>query len=85
MLNSTQLSLNPNFLHIECKPKIYNDKLACLNWKLSINTSFIFPNVQTLVLSRNKIKDWPGAILKSLPNLSCLKLDNNPLGQVKQI
>uniref|UniRef100_A0A2N9G5T0 Uncharacterized protein n=1 Tax=Fagus sylvatica TaxID=28930 RepID=A0A2N9G5T0_FAGSY len=37
---------------------------------------------QTLVLSRNKIKDWPGAILKSLPNLSCLKLDNNPLGQI---
>uniref|UniRef100_A0A2N9FHA0 Leucine-rich repeat-containing N-terminal plant-type domain-containing protein n=1 Tax=Fagus sylvatica TaxID=28930 RepID=A0A2N9FHA0_FAGSY len=39
-------------------------------------------SLQTLVLSRNKIKDWPGAILKSLPNLSCLKLDNNPLGQI---
>uniref|UniRef100_A0A2N9F5L8 Leucine-rich repeat-containing N-terminal plant-type domain-containing protein n=1 Tax=Fagus sylvatica TaxID=28930 RepID=A0A2N9F5L8_FAGSY len=39
-------------------------------------------NVRTLVLSRNKIKDWPGAILKSLPNLSCLKLDNNLLGQI---
>uniref|UniRef100_A0A2N9G5I0 Rx N-terminal domain-containing protein n=1 Tax=Fagus sylvatica TaxID=28930 RepID=A0A2N9G5I0_FAGSY len=39
-------------------------------------------SLQTLVLSRNKIKDWPGAILKSLPNLSCLKLDNNPLGQM---
>ncbi|KAK7809625.1 plant intracellular ras-group-related lrr protein 6, partial [Quercus suber] len=30
----------------------------------------------------NKIKDWPGAILKSLPNLLCLKLDNNPLRQI---
>lgn len=39
--------------------------------------------MQTLILSRNKIKDWPGAILKSLPNLMCLKLDNNPLKQVK--
>lgn len=39
--------------------------------------------MQTLILSRNKIKDWPGAILKTLPNLTCLKLDNNPLKQVK--
>ncbi|KAJ4836170.1 Plant intracellular Ras-group- LRR protein 6 [Turnera subulata] len=36
-------------------------------------------SLQTLVLSRNKINDWPGAILKSLPNLLCLKLDNNAL------
>ncbi|XP_023642045.1 plant intracellular Ras-group-related LRR protein 6 [Capsella rubella] len=39
-------------------------------------------SLQTLILSRNKIKDWPGAILKSLPNLVCLKLDNNPLKQI---
>ena len=39
--------------------------------------------MQILILSRNKIKDWPGAILKTLPNLTCLKLDNNPLKQVK--
>jgi Leucine-rich repeat (LRR) protein len=39
-------------------------------------------SLQTLILSRNKIKDWPGAILKSLPNLMCLKLDNNPLNQI---
>ncbi|XP_030929493.1 plant intracellular Ras-group-related LRR protein 6 [Quercus lobata] len=39
-------------------------------------------SLQTLILSRNKIKDWPGAILKSLPNLLCLKLDNNPLRQI---
>ncbi|KAB2605701.1 plant intracellular Ras-group-related LRR protein 6 [Pyrus ussuriensis x Pyrus communis] len=39
-------------------------------------------NLQTLILSRNKITDWPGAILQSLPNLLCLKLDNNPLRQI---
>ncbi|KAA3486731.1 plant intracellular Ras-group-related LRR protein 6-like [Gossypium australe] len=39
-------------------------------------------SLQTLVLSRNNIKDWPIAILKSLPNLSCLKLDSNPLRQI---
>ncbi|CAL5402983.1 unnamed protein product [Camellia sinensis] len=38
--------------------------------------------VLALILSRNKIKEWPGAILKSLSNLSCLKLDNNPLLQI---
>ncbi|CAL5405825.1 unnamed protein product [Camellia sinensis] len=38
--------------------------------------------VLALILSRNKIKEWPGAILKSLSNLSCLKLDNNPLLQL---
>ncbi|WRX28109.1 Leucine-rich repeat - like 10 [Theobroma cacao] len=39
-------------------------------------------SLQTLILSRNNIKEWPFAILKSLSNLSCLKLDNNPLRQV---
>ncbi|RVW93113.1 Plant intracellular Ras-group-related LRR protein 6 [Vitis vinifera] len=33
-------------------------------------------SLQALILSRNKIQEWPGVILKSLPNLSCLKLDN---------
>ncbi|RXH83107.1 hypothetical protein DVH24_003605 [Malus domestica] len=36
----------------------------------------------TLILSRNKITHWPGAILQSLPNLLCMKLDNNPLRQI---
>ncbi|CAL5341938.1 unnamed protein product [Camellia sinensis] len=40
------------------------------------------PTFHALILSRNKIKEWPGAILKSLSNLSCLKLDNNPLLQI---
>lgn len=41
--------------------------------------------LQTLILSRNKIKDWPGEILKSLPGLVCLKLDNNLLKQVGDV
>lgn len=41
--------------------------------------------LQTLILSRNKIKDWPGEILKSLPALVCLKLDNNLLKQVGDV
>ncbi|KAK9269170.1 hypothetical protein L1049_000939 [Liquidambar formosana] len=36
-------------------------------------------SLQALILSRNKIKVWRGAILNSLHNLSCLKLNNNPL------
>ena len=41
--------------------------------------------LQTLILSRNKIKDWPGEILKLLPGLVCLKLDNNLLKQVGDV
>ncbi|CAM8984948.1 unnamed protein product [Rhodiola kirilowii] len=33
-------------------------------------------------ISRNKIREWPSAILNSLPSLICLKLDNNPLKQI---
>ncbi|CAL9083992.1 unnamed protein product [Musa textilis] len=39
-------------------------------------------SLQTLTLSGNKIREWPGSVLSTLPNLSCLKLDNNPLVQV---
>ncbi|XP_050218364.1 plant intracellular Ras-group-related LRR protein 6 [Mercurialis annua] len=39
-------------------------------------------SLQTLILSKNKIQEWPGAVLKLLPNLSCLKLDSNPLRQI---
>uniref|UniRef100_A0A164Y2Y0 Disease resistance R13L4/SHOC-2-like LRR domain-containing protein n=1 Tax=Daucus carota subsp. sativus TaxID=79200 RepID=A0A164Y2Y0_DAUCS len=39
-------------------------------------------SLEVLILSRNKIKAWPSAILKSLSNLLCLKLDNNQLGQI---
>ncbi|KAK3037934.1 hypothetical protein RJ639_031825 [Escallonia herrerae] len=39
-------------------------------------------SLEALILSRNKIKVWPSAILQSLSNLSCLKLDNNLLQQI---
>ncbi|KAK9077499.1 hypothetical protein SSX86_005836 [Deinandra increscens subsp. villosa] len=39
-------------------------------------------SLETLILSRNKIKEWPSAVLESLHNLVCLKLDNNPLRQI---
>ncbi|KAB5534659.1 hypothetical protein DKX38_017745 [Salix brachista] len=55
----------------------------------SLNLKFVFSlwNIlqklfyECLILSRNKISDWPFAVLKSLPNLLCLKLDNNALTQ----
>ncbi|EOY12891.1 Uncharacterized protein TCM_031402 [Theobroma cacao] len=42
-------------------------------------------STKTLILSRNNIKEWQFAILKSLSNLSCLKLDNNPLRQLREV
>lgn len=39
-------------------------------------------SLETLILSTNKIKDWPGSILLSLSRLTCLKLDNNPLRKI---
>ncbi|XP_020113256.1 plant intracellular Ras-group-related LRR protein 6 isoform X2 [Ananas comosus] len=38
--------------------------------------------LQVLVLSNNKIKEWPGTVLSSLSNFQCLKLDNNPLAEI---
>lgn len=38
--------------------------------------------LEVLILSKNKINLWPGAILMPLRKLSCLKLDNNPLKQI---
>ncbi|XP_019051523.1 PREDICTED: plant intracellular Ras-group-related LRR protein 6 isoform X2 [Nelumbo nucifera] len=35
-----------------------------------------------LILTNNKIKEWPGAVIQSLSNLSCLKLNNNLLQQI---
>ncbi|KAK4484889.1 hypothetical protein RD792_007490 [Penstemon davidsonii] len=39
-------------------------------------------SLETLILSKNKIQEWPGAILASLPKLLCLKLDGNPLSKI---
>ncbi|KAG0458609.1 hypothetical protein HPP92_021737 [Vanilla planifolia] len=39
-------------------------------------------SLQVLILSGNNITQWPGEIFSSLSNLSCLKLDNNPLSKI---
>ncbi|KAL3820954.1 hypothetical protein ACJIZ3_006859 [Penstemon smallii] len=39
-------------------------------------------SLEALILSKNKIQEWPGAILASLPKLLCLKLDGNPLSKI---
>nr|GMD84083.1 plant intracellular Ras-group-related LRR protein 6 isoform X1 [Ipomoea batatas] len=38
--------------------------------------------LEALILSKNKIKDWPSSILISLSRLTCLRLDNNPLRKI---
>jgi Leucine-rich repeat (LRR) protein len=43
---------------------------------------YVCPSFQSLVLSNNKIKRWPHTVVSSLPCLSSLKLDNNPLVEV---
>ncbi|GJR06422.1 plant intracellular Ras-group-related LRR protein 6 isoform X1 [Tanacetum coccineum] len=56
---------------------------------LSKNSIETLPNelssctsLETLILSRNKIKEWPSAVLESLHKLVCLNLDNNSLKQI---
>ncbi|VFQ90332.1 unnamed protein product [Cuscuta campestris] len=39
-------------------------------------------SLEALILSKNKIKNWPGSILLSLSRLTCLKLDNNLLREI---
>ncbi|CAK9183033.1 unnamed protein product [Ilex paraguariensis] len=39
-------------------------------------------SLETLILSGNKMTEWPGAIIKQLSNILCLKLDNNILRQI---
>ncbi|KAI3466127.1 hypothetical protein Pfo_022790 [Paulownia fortunei] len=39
-------------------------------------------SLEALILSKNKIKEWPAAVLASLPKLLCLKLDGNPLRKI---
>jgi len=55
------------------------NKIKELPNELSLCTS-----LETLLLSDNKIEEWPGAVFASLSNLRCLKLDRNPLHQVPQ-
>ncbi|KNA12945.1 hypothetical protein SOVF_121660 [Spinacia oleracea] len=39
-------------------------------------------SLEVLLLSKNKIKDWPGEVLRLLPKLTCVRLDSNPLRQI---
>ncbi|GFP79925.1 probable spastin homolog bm1_53365 [Phtheirospermum japonicum] len=39
-------------------------------------------SLEALILSKNKIKEWPAAVLASLPKLVCSKLDGNPLRKI---
>ncbi|WOL00027.1 plant intracellular Ras-group-related LRR protein 6 [Canna indica] len=39
-------------------------------------------SLQALILSGNRIREWPGAVLSTLPILNCLKMDNNPMAQL---
>ncbi|KAK9675648.1 hypothetical protein RND81_11G021400 [Saponaria officinalis] len=39
-------------------------------------------SLEALILSGNKINDWPADALKSLPTLTCLHLNNNPLNRI---
>ncbi|KAF7141420.1 hypothetical protein RHSIM_Rhsim06G0196800 [Rhododendron simsii] len=66
-----------NFIHGSPRRRPGRSGSSVVNDRL-----FEIDHMQTLILSRNKMKEWPGAILKSLSNLSCLKLDNNPLRQI---
>jgi len=39
-------------------------------------------SLESLILTGNKIKEWPGTVFASLSNLTCLKLDNNHLAKI---
>lgn len=69
---------------IGCSYTLWYSFVICIANPLLALCFLIHHNVQSLVLSKNKIKEWPGEILRSLNNLSRLKLDYNPLRQVTQ-
>ncbi|XP_010935651.1 plant intracellular Ras-group-related LRR protein 6 isoform X1 [Elaeis guineensis] len=88
-LSLSSKELNLNGLGLTCVPPAVWETDEVVKVDLSRNSIEELPNelstcssIQVLVLSRNKIKEWPGAVLFSLPNLSCLKLDNNPLAPI---
>ncbi|KAK9092476.1 hypothetical protein Syun_027387 [Stephania yunnanensis] len=39
-------------------------------------------SLQALILSGNRIREWPSSVLRSFPDLLCLKMDSNHLGQI---
>ncbi|XP_028554971.1 plant intracellular Ras-group-related LRR protein 6 [Dendrobium catenatum] len=89
-LSSKELSLSG--LGLTTVPSTVWETDEVVKVDLSRNSITELPNemttcssLQVLILSGNKITQWPGVILSSLPSLSSLKLDNNPLSKVKCI
>lgn len=86
-LSSKELSLGG--LGLSAVPSEVWESSEITKVDLSRNSIEVLPDqlsacasLEALILSKNKIKEWPSAVLRSLSNLSCLKLDNNPLGQI---
>lgn len=86
-LGSKELSLGGHGLN-DVPPQVWETS-GITKVDLSKNSIEVLPvelsscaSLETLILSRNKIKEWPNAILESLCNLVCLKLDGNPLRQI---
>ncbi|KVI02233.1 Leucine-rich repeat-containing protein [Cynara cardunculus var. scolymus] len=86
-LGSKELSLGGHGLNV-VPPQVWETS-GITKVDLSKNSIEVLPvelsscaSLETLILSRNKIKEWPSAILESLCNLVCLKLDSNPLRQI---
>ncbi|XP_077224632.1 plant intracellular Ras-group-related LRR protein 6-like isoform X1 [Tasmannia lanceolata] len=86
-ISSKELSLGG--LGLSSIPPVVWESNDVVKVDLSRNSIEVLPDelsscssLQTLLLSGNKIKEWPGAVFASLLNLSCLKLDKNPLAQI---
>ncbi|KAF6155805.1 hypothetical protein GIB67_039136 [Kingdonia uniflora] len=85
-VSSKELSLSG--LSLNTVPPAVWETSEIVKVDLSRNSIQELPNelstcifLQALILSGNKIKEWPESVLQSLPNLVCLKLANNPITQ----
>ncbi|KAM0906573.1 hypothetical protein ACQ4PT_016705 [Festuca glaucescens] len=88
-LSQSSKELNLSGLGATSVPPAAWETSDVLKLDLSKNSIEDLPNelslcssLQTLILSNNKIKKWPGMVVLSLPSLSSLKLDNNPLAEI---
>jgi len=88
-LSQSSKELNLSGLGATSVPSAAWETSDVLKLDLSKNSIEDLPNelslcssLQTLILSNNKIKKWPGMVVSSLPSLSSLKLDNNPLAEI---
>ncbi|KAK4387060.1 Plant intracellular Ras-group-related LRR protein 6 [Sesamum angolense] len=64
-----------------CRQSLYSILVKSDVLLLQCYSSSAF-ELQALILSKNKIKEWPAEVLASLPRLLCLKLDGNPLRKI---